>query len=107
MTACESVLFSPVTVIVRVWVPLLTVVEAKNDNLRTGLGQCIAAMTAALLLNQGGGQGSATVYGAVTTGGVWKFLRLAGPAVTLDLVEYHIDNLGKIMGILDHILRAA
>jgi hypothetical protein len=32
--------------------PLITIVEAKNDNLRLGLGQCIAAMCAAQLLNQ-------------------------------------------------------
>src|SRR5207244_6241392 len=35
-----------------VGVPILTVVAAKNENLRTGLGQCIAAMVAAQLLNQ-------------------------------------------------------
>lgn len=31
--------------------PLVAIVEAKNDNLRNGLGQCIAAMVAAQLLN--------------------------------------------------------
>ena len=31
--------------------PLITIVEAKNDNLRNGLGQCIAAMYAAQLVN--------------------------------------------------------
>jgi hypothetical protein len=32
--------------------PLITIIEAKNDNLRSGLGQCIAAMVAAQLFNQ-------------------------------------------------------
>ena len=86
--------------------PLITIVEAKNDNLRTGLGQCIATMCAAQLLNQGTPPVTA-VYGAVTTGSLWKFLRLQGSAVTLDLVEYHINNLGEILGILGHIVETA
>src|SRR5947209_8009013 len=38
--------------------------------------------------------------GAVTTGGSWKFAPLQGGEVTLDLVEYHIESLGKILGVL-------
>jgi hypothetical protein len=84
--------------------PIMTIIEAKNDNLRTGLGQCIAAMCAAQVLNQAAGASIAAVHGAVTTGSLWKFLRLQKNEVTLDLVEYHIDNLAKIMGILGHIV---
>jgi len=58
--------------------PLITIIEAKNDNLRSGLGQCIAAMCAAQLLNQAASASIAAVYGAVTTGSLWKFLRLRG-----------------------------
>lgn len=82
--------------------PLVTIVEAKNDNLRSGLGQCIAAMCAAQLLNRAETTPIETVYGAVTTGGSWKFLQLRGCDVTLDLVEYHIESLAKILGILGH-----
>jgi hypothetical protein len=84
-------------------VPILTVVEAKNENLRTGLGQCIASMTAAVILNREGGT-ECPVYGAVTTGSLWKFLKLEGLEITLDVVEYHIDNLAKIVGILERIV---
>ncbi len=87
--------------------PLITIIEAKNDNLRAGLGQCIAAMCAAQVLNQAASVTVAAVYGAVTTGGAWKFLRLAGAEVTLDFVEYHIESLGKILGILGHIVETA
>jgi hypothetical protein len=44
------------------------------------------------------------VYGAVTTGGAWKFLRLRNTEVTLDLVEYHVESVAKILGILGHIV---
>ena len=84
--------------------PLITIIEAKNDNLRSGLGQCIAAMCAAQWVNQAAATTIAAVYGAVTTGGAWKFLQLRDAGVTLDLVEYHIESLGKILGILGHIV---
>lgn len=87
--------------------PLVTVVEAKNDNLRNGLGQCIAEMYASALYNQQEGSTIAAVWGVVTTGSAWKFLRLEDTTVTLDLKEYYIDNLGKILGVLQHVVENA
>jgi hypothetical protein len=81
---------------------VLTITEAKNDNLRTGLGQCIAATVAARDFNA---PSAGPVRGAVTTGGAWKFLRLVGSELTLDVPEYFIAELGRIMGILAHIVR--
>jgi hypothetical protein len=86
--------------------PLIAIVEAKNDNLRSGLGQCIAAMVAALMLNQGSSPVVTTVYGTVTTGSAWKFLRLRGAELTLDNHEYHVERLDRILGILWHIVEA-
>ena len=45
------------------------------------------------------------IHGAVTTGGAWKFLRLSGSELDLDRREYFVAELGRIMGILSHILR--
>ncbi len=87
--------------------PLVTVVEAKNDNLHNGLGQCIASMCAAQLFNQQAGSAVPAVFGVVTTGSAWKFMRLEDTVVTLDLKEYYIDNLGKVLGVLRHILQSA
>jgi hypothetical protein len=87
--------------------PLVTIVEAKNDNLRSGLGQCLASMFAALLFNQKAGSPVALVHGVVTTGSAWKFLRMEGSSATLDLKEYYIDDLGKILGILEALVRSA
>ena len=87
--------------------PVVTVVEAKNDNLRNGLGQCIAEMYASALYNQQEGSAITAVWGVVTTGSAWKFLRLEDTTVTLDLKEYYIDNLGKILGVLQHIVENA
>ena len=86
---------------------MIAVVEAKNDNLRNGLGQCIATMFAAELYNQGRNRPVPAVFGVVTTGSAWKFLRLEGTALTLDLKEYYIDNLGTILGILKQVVQTA
>jgi hypothetical protein len=82
--------------------PAIVIVEAKNENIKGGLGQCIAAMLAARLFNAQEDQSISTVYGAVTSGSVWKFLQLVGDTVYIDLEEYHISNAGKILGILMH-----
>ena len=87
--------------------PVVAIAEAKNDNLRTGLGQCIAEMVAAQEFNAKSGSAVAAVSGVVTTGSAWKFLRLSGTDLTLDVEEYFIAELGRIMGILAHILKAA
>ena len=87
--------------------PAVAIVEAKNDNLRSGLGQCIAAMVAAREFNAKGPDPVGAVHGAVTTGAAWKFLRLSGTDLSLDLREYFVAELGRIMGILAHVWRAA
>ena len=85
--------------------PYVAIVEAKNDLIRTGLGQCIAAMAAAWISNERAGLPIEAVHGAVSTGATWKFLRLRGSVVTMDIPEYFIDDLPKIMGILRGIVQ--
>jgi hypothetical protein len=87
--------------------PVVAIAEAKNDNLRSGLGQCIAAMVAAREFNTNSGASVPLVHGVVTTGSAWKFLQLSGANITLDVEEYFIAELGRIMGILANILKIA
>lgn len=79
--------------------PIAVIVEAKNDNIQSGLGQCIAEMVAAQILNLRHNQNQ-TVYGSVTTGTNWKFMRLFDTIVEIDPNEYFLNNMGKLMGIL-------
>ena len=51
-------------------------VEAKNENLKVGFPQCIAEMVAAQQFNQQKGNPVESVYGVVTIGTTWRFLRL-------------------------------
>jgi hypothetical protein len=80
--------------------PVFAVVEAKNDNIQSGLGQCMAEMLAAQLFNERKGNEIKTIYGAVTTGSIWKFMKLEGQVIEIDLNEYFLNNVGKILGIL-------
>lgn len=82
--------------------PVLALVEAKNDNIASGLGQCMAEMIAAQMFNQQKGHPLEWVYGVVTTGTNWKFLRLRDRAIELDLNEYFLGDLAKLFGILQH-----
>ena len=87
--------------------PLVAIVEAKNDNVMNGMGQCIASMYAAELVNDREGHPGRTVYGVVTTGSAWKFLQLTGAAVTADQGEYYIVNVGKVLGIMRRMVQEA
>jgi hypothetical protein len=80
--------------------PVVTLVEAKNDNIQSGLGQCMAEMIAAQVFNETKGNQISTIYGVITTGTNWRFLRLNGKTIDIDLNEYFISQLGKILGIL-------
>ncbi len=86
--------------------PVLMIVEAKNENFKAGMAQCAAAMVAARLFNEQEGNGISVLHGAVTTGNVWKFLKLEEQAVLIDQREYHINNLGEILGVLLSIVGA-
>jgi len=80
--------------------PVITVVEAKKENINAGLGQCVAEMLAAQLFNEREGNDISAIYGCVTTGTNWKFLKLVGKIVEIDLSEYYLSNVNKILGIL-------
>lgn len=80
--------------------PVVALVEAKNDNIKSGFGQCLAEMVAAQIFNQGQSNEIPKIYGAITTGTLWQFLELEAQTATLDLQEYSLDRLPKVLGIL-------
>ena len=82
--------------------PILMLVEAKNEDMKRGLSQCLAEMVAAQLFNAREGNTSHLVYGVVTTGSNWRFLILQDRTVLIDLSEYFINESGKILAILLH-----
>ncbi len=80
--------------------PVLIMFEAKNEDIKGGFPQCIAAMIAAQRFNEREGNAIPLIYGAVTTGTNWRFLQLDQNVVRIDRREYYIDNAPKLLGIL-------
>jgi hypothetical protein len=84
----------------RISPPVLVAFEAKRDSIADGYGQCIAAMVGAQRYNRRANQPIDPVYGCVTTGSVWKFLRLRDRVVSFDTPEYSIHEIDRLLGIL-------
>jgi len=84
--------------------PVMLIFEAKKENINDGLGQCIAGMVGAQRFNQRNNTPTDPIYGCVTSGSVWKFLRLSGAIITFDLDEYPLSQTDKLLGILTHIV---
>jgi hypothetical protein len=82
--------------------PLLTTVEAKAENFEEGWGQCLVQMLSFREINQ---SPDMTIYGVVTTGKFWEFGKLEGNILLKNALVYSIDELPKLLTILDFILQ--
>lgn len=80
--------------------PAIVIVEAKKADLRTGFGQCIAEMVAAQRFNAAKNCSIPTIYGSVSNGTQWRFLKLEGNTVTIDLTDYPLAPVEQILGML-------
>jgi hypothetical protein len=84
--------------------PVLMLVEAKRGEIETGLGQCVAEMIGAQIYNQSQEQSIPVIYGCVTSGRLWQFIKLEGNNVTIDSTNYSVLPVQKILGILKWML---
>jgi len=84
--------------------PIVSLVEAKKSDIKGGLGQCIAQMIGAQHFNHLAGNAVSAIYGCVTTGEDWQFLKLEGELIWIDGQRYYINELDKILGILPPIV---
>nr|VFJ94099.1 MAG: hypothetical protein BECKH772A_GA0070896_100665 [Candidatus Kentron sp. H]VFJ95428.1 MAG: hypothetical protein BECKH772B_GA0070898_100764 [Candidatus Kentron sp. H]VFK01516.1 MAG: hypothetical protein BECKH772C_GA0070978_100685 [Candidatus Kentron sp. H] len=80
--------------------PVVCIVEAKNENIKSGYPQCIAEMIAAKLFNERKSIIVPHILGVVTTGSNWKFLKYEKEIVFIDFDEYLISQLSEIVGII-------
>ncbi len=87
--------------------PVLIAVEAKNENINAGVPQCMATMIAAQIFNEREGHPLPAIYGVVTTGTNWRFLKLEGHRIFIDQQEYYIKEKEKILGILHAVTQGA
>ena len=80
--------------------PVIILVEAKNLDLKLGIGQCVAEMVAAQHFNTEKGNDISYVYGASTTGIDWQFFKLEAKCLHIDMATYTIERCDRILGIL-------
>ena len=79
---------------------VLMITEAKNESIMGGLGQCAAAMVGAQRFNRARSPVVEAVYGCVTNGADWRFLRLTGTLLELDIADYLIGEPERILGVI-------
>ncbi len=79
--------------------PAIIIIEAKKGELNAGWGQCAAEMVAAQKFNLANGQEVETIYGSITTGTQWQFLKLTGKHLMIDATEYSLEPIDRILGI--------
>ena len=86
--------------------PIIAVVEAKlNEALTAAVPQCAAEMYATRLWNEKRGETGQIIYGVITTGNVWQFLRLQdGMTIEVDKKEYSLSQLALLLGVWQHII---
>jgi len=85
--------------------PVFAVTGAKNEDMPAGMPQCLAEMVAIQAFNERNGVVLPAVHGLVTTGSIWRFLRLVGRNAWIDRQEYYLHDLGRILGVLCHVVR--
>ena len=84
--------------------PILQIVEAKRGELEIGVPQCAAQLLGAKIFNENRGTKLEKIYGCITNGKLWKFLRLEGEKVSVDTEEYTLKNLPELLGAFQSII---
>jgi hypothetical protein len=86
--------------------PLVTIVEAKKNDIEAGLGQCVAQMVGARIFHERAGSDVGPIFGCVTTGENWQFLRLDESVVRIDRTRYYIVNVGLLLAVWQAVIAA-
>ena len=84
--------------------PLVLIVEAKKNDFDQGWGQCLAELVAAQKLN---GNTERPIYGIVTDAKVWEFGKLTANIFTQDKSIYDFEEITKLFGAIDFVLKSS
>jgi len=84
--------------------PIVVLIEAKKQNIEGYLGQCAAQMVGAKLFNEREERNISPIFGCVTTGETWQFLRLEQNTLYIDSMRYYISQVEQILGIFQMII---
>ncbi len=83
--------------------PIISLAEAKDEDMEWGIAQCAAQMLGAKFYNEMEGKPIPFIYGCATDGIEWQFMKLENDV-------YYVDNkvftdLKEILGVWHHIIK--
>jgi hypothetical protein len=100
LNGCCDFLISRSPEMLAIEAPAVVIIEAKQADLKTGFGQCVAEMVAAQKFNESKEKSIPIIYGSVSNGVQWQFLKLKGQTITIDLIIYPLPPVEQILGFL-------
>jgi hypothetical protein len=83
--------------------PIFQLLEAKKNDTEIGVPQCAAQMIGAKVFNQNKGVKLEKIYGCVTTGKEWLFMKLEDK-IYIDKKTYNLENIEELLGIFQSII---
>jgi len=84
--------------------PIITIVEAKKNDIEIGIPQCAAQMLGARIYNKEYGNQLDIIYGCVTTADDWIFLKLDKNVLFVDSQKYYLGNIEDLLGVFQYII---
>ena len=84
--------------------PIVSIVEAKKQDIESGIGQCAAQLVAAKQFNQKHDSQFPQLFGCVTTGEIWQFICLTENTLQIDTKRYSLEELPDLLAVFKNIL---
>jgi glycerophosphoryl diester phosphodiesterase len=100
---CDFIIINAQDVI-EIEAPIVQIVEAKKQDFDIGIPQCAAQMIGAKIFNDKRNKNIPIIYGCVTTGKEWRFLRLEKDIIYIDNQSYYLENLPELLGVFQVII---
>lgn len=83
--------------------PIISLAEAKDEDMEWGIAQCAAQMLGAKIFNESEGKPINVIYGCATDGTEWQFIRFENNCFYVDKTA--MTDLSQILGTWHHIVQ--
>ncbi|MCU0338673.1 MAG: hypothetical protein MUE30_02220 [Spirosomaceae bacterium] len=84
--------------------PIVAFAEAKDEDMEWGIAQCCAQMYAASLFNQANNRSIKSIFGCVTTGSEWRFIKLEDQTIYIHSKAFYLDQVAILLGVFHQII---
>jgi len=78
--------------------------KGECDYIEMGIAQCAAQVVGAKIFNEKKGTPIKKLYGCVTNGDTWLFMRLEDDEIIIDTKKYQLANLPELLGTFQNII---